>query len=76
MQVMTIRNALIDNLREKRKPYNVAQLAKVSGVARETIRKMEDGDYGNVRFASIEKVFDTLGYDVCVAIKPKAASRN
>lgn len=76
MEVMTIRNILIDNLRENKKPHNVSQLAAASKVARPTIVKMKDGDYSGVQFGSIQKVFEALGYEVFVAAKEIAASED
>ncbi len=77
MKTTTIREKLIDNLRLRKEPYNINQLVEASGVARDTIKKMEDGDYGNVRYASIRDVFKALGYDiaVCIVEKEKAAQR-
>lgn len=66
---MTIRNILIDNLRENIEPNTVNQLAKASNVHRVTISKMQNGDYSNVHFESIKRVFNALGYDVDVSVE-------
>lgn len=66
---MTIRNILIDNLRENKQPNTVNQLAQASEVHRVTISKMQNGDYSNVHFESIRRVFAALGYEVDIEVK-------
>ena len=68
MKTMTVRDVLINNLRDQREPHNIAQLVRLSGVARETIVKMQKGDYSKVKFESIQKVFNALGYSIKIAV--------
>jgi len=73
---MTIRNLLIDNLRDQVEPSSINQLAEMSGIHRATISKMQNGDYSKVHYKSIEKVFNALGYQVDLDVKKKEYLRH
>ena len=55
--MQTIRELLAKNASQGRQPKNVVQLAKISGISRPTIIKMQDGHYGRSKPSSIEQVF-------------------
>lgn len=69
MKELTIRGVLGKNFGQGVQPANVSQLVRASGVARETIEKMLDGDYSRVTYSSIVKVWAALGYRVMVGVE-------
>lgn len=63
---------LIKTIKERREVLQVTQekLAKLSGVGLRTLKQFESGK-GNPTLATIEKLADVLGLEICLKIKTR-----
>lgn len=66
---------LISTIKERREALRVTQetLAELSGVGLRTIKQFESGK-GNPTLATLQKIADILGMEVCLKIQNKAPS--
>lgn len=67
--VLTLRDALGDNYKCRRKPCSVAQLISASGVSPEALIKMIDGDYSNRRVATIMKAWKPFNAEARITVE-------
>ncbi len=65
----TLREALGDNYKKQQRPWNVQQLIEDSGVARESIAKMIDGDYSHMRMVTVNKVWRPFNVTINVVVE-------
>lgn len=65
----TIAKELEYNRLHRQRPFNVNQLVGLSGVARETILKIQDGDYSVSNVGTINRVFKVFGLQAIIRIE-------
>ena len=59
------------NIKELRKQKKITQdeLAKIAGISRVTLGKLERGQMGSVSIKTLDILLDTLGYEISFAKK-------
>lgn len=70
MTTLTLRELLDEFWREKRRPYTINQLVVDTGLARETVVKILDGDYETSNMATVQRALAPFGYKAEISLKP------